>query len=212
MGKMPHALKNCWDIVSGKRYRTNTLTSAASDDALRRYGELALGKPEKAVQMALITVAPDVAAKIVGDLPRGLAPNKDGLANLAGYLAWRLPEMACGAFPNPLLPDPTGQLRKEMHRLGVMVYPATGQVELAITRYQSNQAAFSASPSALGQYTYERWNIVNSLLGVQAVESMFKNVAEIIKYGWAIDRDFEYGEKYFAEWYSYLRDNPNSLR
>ena len=61
-------------------------------------------------------------------------------------------------------------------------------------------------------YTHERWNIINAALGLLPVEKIFRDEYAIMKYGLAIDRAFEYGANYFAEWYSFLKANPGSLR
>lgn len=205
-------MKSLWELVSGKRYRTNKVTGAASEEALARYSTLDAGKPAKAVYMALITVVPVVVAKIVEAPPKGASTDKGALATLAGYLSWLVPEMAFNADES--LGERARLTREEVHRFGNDVYPNTDAVAKAVLRFRKNQDAFSKITDDVGLmgYTAERVNIINSLLGLPAVDKMFEDMYEITKYVLAIDRALEFGVGYFSKWLVYLRGNPSALK
>ena len=205
-------MKDLFEIASGKRFRKNKLIEAVNSDAVERYRSIEGTKAERSLPLALITVVPETTVKFSEIGFKGKKPSDENYGDLTLFLAWLLPEYACNA--NPDFASSNKTTRDAIHARAETVYPANAATKAAIKRFKTNSEILSRitnDESLILQYTHERWNICNYLLGLPSIDALFPNMYEIVKYGLALDRAVEYGVNYFSEFYTYLRHNPDAM-
>ncbi len=205
-------MKDLFEIATGKRFRKNRLFESINGPAVERFRMMNGSKAERSLPLALITVMPEVTYKI---LETGLCGQKvadSNLVDLTTFLAWLIPENACNADSNFAASNKISLAR--MHAKADEVYPRSATVNAAIARHKTNQGMFvrvAGDDALLMQWTVERWNVLNFVLGIPNIQTIYSNAFEITKYGFALDRSITYGVDYFSNLYSTLRHNPDMM-
>ena len=206
-------MKSFLDIASGTRYRKNHLLRTVTEDAHKRYAQLAVTKLDKTLPLSLILAAPEVTAAVMEAKVSGPKATDAALINLTTYIAWLLPENSCAQDES--FAESLGTTLAEMQAQRDAVFPLSLAVETAITRFKANREFFCAgdgmSDEKMLQYTHERWDIIGGLLFRQPVVGMFRSEVDIMTYGLRIDNAITMGDGIFTETFSNFRANPDLL-
>lgn len=207
-------MKAIFEIASGKRYRNNRFTSMLTEEALKRFSSMNLTKQQKALPLAIVTVAPEVMLKLNEIGWGGRKPTDAALLDLNTYIAWLLPERACAAGSS--FAEENKTTLQQMHRDIEAVYPLNQAVSKAAKRFDEARSAFNNASDIdretfATQFASENWNIMNALAGIPSTEALFKAMYEVMKYGLALNRAIEYGHTYFTQYYPYLLTHPEAI-